>query len=473
MRSSKLSKKYLLTSNTTGMKIIILVLVASVCSFQLWSQGTLQLTAGSNIKTTGNAFLVLNNMHIVNNGTLQQTSGNGTVQLTGGLSVNLSGSSATTFNQLVMAKSGSTLNLLTNLSIVSGVTFGGGLINLNNSFLDLGTAGSFTSESEASRAFTSGTGFVQATRTLNNPSAANPGNLGAAITSNTNLGTTIVRRGHKVQTGIFGSNNSIMRYFDIIPANNLALKATLRFYYFDAELNGIPEPTLYQWKSANLVNWDFMGALSRDMNTVNANYVEWKTYSKFDRVTLATATAPVITCPANQTVSATMNGCKASVSFAATATGTPAPSITYRIGNTIITSPYVFSKGVTTVTATASNGVAPDASCTFTVTVVCGQNTSALAVVPGTPEQLHSDKLEISVRPNPSLNYFMLTIRGSGSQPVTIKIFDILGRVVSTRSNVNPTSTIYIGHEYLPGVYFVQATQGNQVVRFKLVKQAH
>jgi hypothetical protein len=455
------------------MKKIILVLVASVCSFQLWSQGTLQLTAGSNIKTTGNAFLVLNNMHIVNNGTLQQTSGNGTVKLTGGLSVDLSGSSATTLNQLVMAKSGSaSLNLLTNLSIVSSVTFSGGLINLNNNFLDLGTAGVFTSESETSRAFTTGTGYVQATKTLNNPSAANPGNLGAAITSNTNLGNTIVRRGHKVQTGIFGSNNSIMRYFDILPANNLALKATLRFYYFDAELNSIPEATLYQWKSANLVNWDFMGALSRDINTVNANYVEWKTYTKFDRITLAAATAPVITCPANQTVSANTNGCKASVSFAATATGTPTPSIAYRIGNTVITSPYLFSKGTTTVTASASNGVAPDASCTFTVTVVCGGGPVTIASG-DIKEQLVTDKLVVTVRPNPSTQFFTLDVKSAAFRPVTIRVVDVLGRVVSMHSNVPPNSTLRIGQQYMPGVYFVLATQGSQVVRLKLVKQAY
>jgi hypothetical protein len=451
------------------MKKIFLVFVASACSFQLWSQGTLQLTAGSNIKTTGNAFLVLDNMQIVNNGTLQQTSGNGTVKLTGGSSVNLSGSSPTTLNQLVMAKSGSaSWNLLTNLSIVSSVTFNGGLINLNNNSLDLGTAGVFAGESDTSRAFTSGTGFVKATRTLNNPSAANPGNLGAAISSNTNLGNTIVRRGHKVQTGISGS---IARYFDIIPANNLALKATLRFYYFDAEVpNSIPEASLYQWRSTNLVNWDFMGALSRDINTVNANYVEWKTYTKFDRVTLATAAAPVISCPANMTVSANQNGCKASVSFAATATGTPTPAITYRIGNTVITSPYVFSKGTTTVTATASNGVSPDATCTFTVTVVCGPTTT---LARKTSEEFGSDQLFMSGRPNPSKDYFTLIINGSSSQPVTIRVMDIMGRVLSFKSKVSPHSTLHIGHEYLPGTYFVQATQGHRVVTLKLVKQGH
>ena len=304
---------------------------------------------------------------------------------------------------------------------------------------------------------------------LNNPSAINLGNLGAVITSNTNLGNTTIRRGHKVQTGISGSNNSILRYFDIIPTNNTALKASLRFYYFDAELNSLSEAKLYHWQSSNLVNWNFMGADSRD---VNANYVERKTYGKFDRVTLATAVAPTITCPPNQTVSANMSGCKASVSFAATATGTPTPAITYRIGNTVITSPYVFSKGTTTVAATASNGVAPDASCAFAVTVVCGGGPVTIASNVIT-EQAATNKLVVSARPNPSTHYFTLDIKSISSGTVTVKIIDIMGRVISVRSNVSPNSTFHFGQEYLPGVYFVQATQGNQVVRLKLVKQAH
>ena len=452
------------------MKKIILVLVTSVCSFQLWSQGTLKITSGASIKTSGNANIVLDNMHIVNDGSFQQTSGNGIVKLIGGQNVDLSGSSTTTLNQLVLNKSGSaTLNLQSNLSILSNVTFSGGLLNLNDNFLDLGTAGDFVNESETSRAFTAGNGYVQASRNLNSPSAQDPGHLGAVITSSTNLGTTIVRRGHKIQTGIFASNNSIMRYFDIMPSNNLALKATLRFKYFDAELNNIPEAALYQWKTANLVNWDFMGALVRD---VNANYVEWKTYTKFDRVTLATAIPPTITCPGDITATANQKGCKASVSFAATATGTPTPSITYRIGNTVVTSPYVFSKGTTTVTATASNGVTPDATCTFTVTVVCGSGPVTVASGDIT-EQPIIDKLSVSARPNPASDYFTLDIKSNNSRPVTIRITDMLGRLISVHSNVSSNSTLYVGHNYVPGIYFVQAVQDKRIVTLKLIKQMH
>lgn len=452
------------------MKKIFLLLVAHTLACMVWSQGSMQLSTGANIRSSGGSYLVLDNMNIVNNGSFTQVAGNGFVKATGGLDVSLSGSGTTAMDELLMAKTGAAvLTLQSNLSVVSKVNFSGGLLNLNNSILDLGGAGIFTGESELSRAFTTGTGYIQATGTLNAPSAVNVGNLGAVITSSSNMGTTIIRRGHAVQTGVFNSNNSIRRYFDIIPANNLSLKATLRFYYFDAELNNIPEASLYQWKSKDNVNWDFVGADSRD---ATSNFVERNNISKFDRFTLATATAPIINCPADMTVSSNVKGCKASVVLAATASGTPTPTITYYLGNTVITSPYVFSRGTTLVTAVASNGVAPDATCSFNITVVCGPVPPAVTKAVDKPVDVIQDKLSVVATPNPSGSYFTLELKSSDPHPVTIRIVDILGRELATWPNVASNSRLYIGQKYLPGVYFVKALQGKQVVSLKLVKQA-
>ena len=451
------------------MKKIFFVFVAHACAFISYSQGSIQLGAGTHIKSVGGAYIVLDNANIINNGSFQQTAGNGFVKLTGATNVSLAGSSVTTIDALQLAKSsGATLSLNTDLSIVSNVNFSGGLLNLNNNVLNLGSTGVFTGESETSRAFTTGSGYIQASGILNNPSSVNLGNLGAMITSTANMGNTIIRRGHAVQTGVVGLNNSINRFFDIVPAINQNLKAVLRFFYFDTELNGIPEVTLHQYKSNNNINWDFVGANSRNTTT---NYVEKISINKFDRFTLATGTAPSITCPSNITSSANQNGCKASVAFAATATGIPAPAITYRIGNMVITSPHVFSKGMTTVSVTASNGVSPDATCSFTVTVVCGPASPSITKVTAIPEQLQSDQLLISAWPNPSADHFAVLVKGSGSQPVTIRIMDMLGRVLSVQSNVSTHRTIYFGREYLPGIYFVQARQGKEVATLKLVKQ--
>jgi uncharacterized repeat protein (TIGR01451 family) len=78
---------------------------------------------------------------------------------------------------------------------------------------------------------------------------------------------------------------------------------------------------------------------------------------------------PDITCPAPITEAAPSGSCSKSVSFNVTATGSPAPTVDCKIGMTSITSPHTFPVGTTTVTCTASNGVSPDDSCSFTVTI--------------------------------------------------------------------------------------------------------
>lgn len=77
---------------------------------------------------------------------------------------------------------------------------------------------------------------------------------------------------------------------------------------------------------------------------------------------------PDITCPANITQGNDPGLCSASVTFSATATGIPTPTIEYRIGTTVITSPHVFPVGTATVWAKATNTAGVD-SCSFVVTV--------------------------------------------------------------------------------------------------------
>lgn len=77
---------------------------------------------------------------------------------------------------------------------------------------------------------------------------------------------------------------------------------------------------------------------------------------------------PTIACPGDMTVANDAGECSATVSFAATTTGLPAPAVTYTLNGVAITSPYVFPKGTSVVTSTASN-VTGVATCSFKVTV--------------------------------------------------------------------------------------------------------
>lgn len=110
--------------------------------------------------------------------------------------------------------------------------------------------------------------------------------------------------------------------------------------------------------------WLFQGLMYSNIHTTTFPGGEIRA-----QITLGAPFAlPGIICPANITVSNAANQCLQSVSFAANATGTPAPTVTYRIGTTAITSPNTFPVGTTTVTATATSA-AGTASCNFTVTV--------------------------------------------------------------------------------------------------------
>lgn len=79
-------------------------------------------------------------------------------------------------------------------------------------------------------------------------------------------------------------------------------------------------------------------------------------------------------CPGTKTVNTDAGVCSATLSLATllsyvTATGTPAPTLTVKVGSTTVTTSYVFPKGNTTVTITASNGTLPNATCSFTIAV--------------------------------------------------------------------------------------------------------
>jgi type IX secretion system substrate protein len=283
------------------MKNIFILPLLIACAVRSSAQGTLQITSGANIKTLNNASIVLDNMHMVNNGNVTQVLGNGTTSFAGSLNVNISGTGTTNLDKLDIAKtSPAKVTLQQNVGVAGQVNFTSGLLDLNNSVLNLGTSGMVNGETEANRITASGTGYVQVINVLNAPASANPGNLGAILTSTKNLGTVTIKRGHLAQPNVSGSTPGIRRYYDILPANDNALKATLRFQYFDAELNGLNENTLELWTQAKK-NWTRVGYTSRNATT---NFVEETGINTLSRWTLS---GTMNTVPVNTVVKGAMN----------------------------------------------------------------------------------------------------------------------------------------------------------------------
>jgi hypothetical protein len=113
----------------------------------------------------------------------------------------------------------------------------------------------------------------------------------------------------------------------------------------------------------------------------------------------------------------------------------------------------------------------PDAACTFTVTVVCGSVTSPVTTAVSQPQQIIPTNFSVTARPNPSASYFTLNIKSANQHTVSLRITDVLGRVIEARSDLAANSSLDLGHQYLPGVYFVQVVQDKSIITLKLIKR--
>ncbi|QDA58596.1 T9SS type A sorting domain-containing protein [Hymenobacter jejuensis] len=187
--------------------------------------------------------------------------------------------------------------------------------------------------------------------------------------------------------------------------------------------------------------------------------------------TVTVTTPPSVTALNIPTANTEMGKCGASVAFAATATGSPAPKFVYSIVKdgvtTAITSPYFFPVGVTTVTATATNSCGTDSK-TFTVTVqdkeaptVLTQNLTVtlskgnFSITAADVNKGSSDACGIA---SITLSKSTFTCDNIGLNKVTLTVTDIHGNVASQTADVTvkgiiptpvitpkPSSDVYTG----------------------------
>lgn len=263
-----------------------LLCLSLLCGTHAFAQ--LQIGSGAYWNQTS-IYTVACNIDLVDNG--QLSAGTGTVVFSGNSNNSLSGSSVPSFYQLQMAKTGTaSVQLRQDCNILQDILFTSGLLDLNSHIISLSPTAFLMNENEASRITGAAGGYVTITTNLNAPAGANPGNLGALITTTRDLGLTTIRRGHQPQQNSAGGGTSINRYFDIAPSFNTALNATLRISYFDAELNGLDENSLDVWKDGGGNHWTDQGFAGRNTTT---NYVDRDAVSDFSRWTLSSPNNPL------------------------------------------------------------------------------------------------------------------------------------------------------------------------------------
>ena len=203
-----------------------------------------------------------------NNGTFNPNSG--TVIFNGTGTQTIADASGEIFNNLVVNKSAGDVQLANNITVNGNLTLTSGDIDMNGKTISLGSS-ALVSETPGNTV--KGNGSISGTTTLNAPSSVNPFGLGAIITSSANLGITTITRGHSQQLG--GSETSILRFFEISPATNTGLNATLIFMYDESELNGKTENNLALYKSPDAgTTWNLAGGtVDGNSNTVTISGV--------------------------------------------------------------------------------------------------------------------------------------------------------------------------------------------------------
>lgn len=86
-------------------------------------------------------------------------------------------------------------------------------------------------------------------------------------------------------------------------------------------------------------------------------------------------------------------------------------------------------------------------------------------------ETLTENKLQITALPNPTRNYFSLVLKGGNNENISVRVFDVLGRVVERKNNMSANKTLTLGENYKPGTYLIEVIQGTSHQTQTVIKQ--
>ncbi len=107
-----------------------------------------------------------------------------------------------------------------------------------------------------------------------------------------------------------------------------------------------------------------------------------------------------------------------------------------------------------------------------TVTDAAGNQTSATVNVTVPKSNGNANpNLIVTATPNPSSNYFVITIHSNSNDKINARLLDDNGIIINTVSNISAPQTFKIGEKLRAGIYFLQVTQYGKTQTIKLIKQ--
>jgi hypothetical protein len=247
-------------------------------SCELYAKGGIIGVGSGQITSNGNIYIKehssVGSENWTNNASDNFLQGTGTVIFNSSESQNITGTNNTDFYNLTVNNTGSGVIIAHNIDVANTLLMTDGDIDLQNFIIDLGTTGTLTGETEAHRIKLgdpmNNTGTIQTIQTINNVTNFNSANLGLEITTDQDLGTITIVRGHQRQqgSGFYTENYSIDRYFDIpgigeINGSNINIKLK----YWDSELQGYTEANLVQYQSVTQSSNTWWSPLTGTVNT--------------------------------------------------------------------------------------------------------------------------------------------------------------------------------------------------------------
>jgi hypothetical protein len=254
------------------------------CTAQI-NIGALHIVSGTTWVSSPETAVVLDNMD------LQYDAGpvllNNIFRFTGQRINSIRGDNRPTIYAISLAKiNPGELTLNQAINVTKRINFESGQLDLNGAGLFMQRDALLTNENELSRLIGPFGGYVTIDADLPASVAANPGNLGAFITSATDLHTVHIVRGHQVQN-LSDTTQSIARWFEISGPDGETINAGLRFNYFYAESEGFPNDSLTLWQAADSIHWTDIGYTTRD---ATQKYVEKQGLGTLSWFTLAPGT---------------------------------------------------------------------------------------------------------------------------------------------------------------------------------------
>jgi len=84
---------------------------------------------------------------------------------------------------------------------------------------------------------------------------------------------------------------------------------------------------------------------------------------------------------------------------------------------------------------------------------------------------LTENKLQITALPNPTRNFFSIVLKGGNEERISIKVVDMLGRVIEIKNNIGSNKTLTLGENYKPGTYLINVIQGTNHQTQTVIKQ--